>query len=157
MFLLIRKFWSRPLRFLRYQLQSQLLFPYMKIFSKVFLSLLPLPLFPLPFRLTITSFLDTLTKEHSANLEKTNKEVDTFASVCNETTKNVDKLIKDAHAFMEKFQSSFESNTTKANEVISRLGSTLKIEKAKLEVVRTGLQTDHSEFSSSISYKITKL
>ncbi|CAI9290321.1 unnamed protein product [Lactuca saligna] len=58
---------------------------------------------------------------------------------------------------MEKFQISFESNTTKANEVISSLGSTLKIEKAKLQEVRIGLKTDHAEFNSSISSKITKL
>ena len=45
----------------------------------------------------------------------------------------------------------------KANEVISSLGSTLKIEKAKLEEVRIGLQSDHAEFNSSISSKITKL
>lgn len=58
---------------------------------------------------------------------------------------------------MEKFQSSFESNTVKDNEVISSLGSTLKTKKVKLQVVRTGLKTEHAEFNSSISLKITKL
>ncbi|CAI9260277.1 unnamed protein product [Lactuca saligna] len=82
---------------------------------------------------TIKSFLETLTKEHSANLEKMNKAVDLFV------------------------YSSFESNTAKTNEVISSLGSTLKTEKEKLEVVCTSLQTDYVEFNSSIISKIIKL
>lgn len=48
-------------------------------------------------------FLETLTKEHSDNLEKTNKVVDASASVCNIATEKVDKLIIDARSFMEKF------------------------------------------------------
>ena len=79
------------------------------------------------------SLLENLTKEHSANLEKTNKAVDASASVCNIMTKKIDKLIYDAHAFMEKFQTTFESITVKANEVIFGLGSTLRTEKAKLD------------------------
>ncbi|CAI9291697.1 unnamed protein product [Lactuca saligna] len=106
---------------------------------------------------TIKSFLETLMNEHSANLEKTNKAVNSSASVCIQTTEKVDKLITDTCEFMEKFQSSLESNTTKANEVISYMGSTLKTEKAKLLKVHTGLQSDHVEFNSSISLKITKL
>ncbi|CAI9281328.1 unnamed protein product [Lactuca saligna] len=86
-----------------------------------------------------------------------NKVVDASGSVCNSTTKKVNKLITDARVFMEKFQSSFESNTAKANEVISSLGSTLKIEKVKLQEVHTGLKTDHAEFNSSISSMISKL
>ncbi|CAI9294329.1 unnamed protein product [Lactuca saligna] len=81
---------------------------------------------------TIKSLLETLTKEHSTNLEKMNKAVDASTSVCNNMTE-------------------------KANEVISSLGSTLKREKAKLQEVRTGLPTDHVEFNSSISSKISKL
>ncbi|CAI9281061.1 unnamed protein product [Lactuca saligna] len=54
---------------------------------------------------------------------------------------------ENACAFMEKFQSSFEYNIVKANEVISSLGSTLKIEKVKLEEVHTGLLSDHIEFN----------
>ncbi|CAI9303284.1 unnamed protein product [Lactuca saligna] len=57
----------------------------------------------------------------------------------------------------ENFQSSLESNTVKANEVISSLGSTLKTEKAKLQDVSFGLKSNHDEFQSSISLKITKL
>ncbi|CAI9282553.1 unnamed protein product [Lactuca saligna] len=106
---------------------------------------------------TIKYFFETLTKEHSAKLEKTNKVVDASASVCNDTTEKVDKLITNPRLFMEKFQSSFECNTIKANEVISSLGSTLKTEKAKLEQVRCGPQTDNVELNSFILSKITKL
>ncbi|CAI9302847.1 unnamed protein product [Lactuca saligna] len=49
---------------------------------------------------TIKSFLEILTKEHSTNLEKTNKAVDAFVSVYNETRKKVDKLIRNARLFM---------------------------------------------------------
>ena len=82
---------------------------------------------------TVKSILETLTKEHSTNLERMNKAVDDSTSVYNKTNKKVDKLISDAQVFMEQFQSAFESNTAKANEVISSLGSTLKTEKAKLQ------------------------
>ncbi|CAI9302755.1 unnamed protein product [Lactuca saligna] len=106
---------------------------------------------------TVKSLLETLTKEHSANLEKTNKAVDASTTVCNNSTKKVDKIIIDARVFMEKFQSSFELNTAKADEVISSLGCTLKTEKAKLQKVCTGLQTNHAQFNSSISLQISKL
>ncbi|CAI9298866.1 unnamed protein product [Lactuca saligna] len=58
---------------------------------------------------------------------------------------------------MEKFQSSFESNTAKADKVISIMGSTLKIEKEKLQEVRTGHKSDHDDFQTSISSKIYKI
>ncbi|CAI9298790.1 unnamed protein product [Lactuca saligna] len=105
----------------------------------------------------LKSLLETLTKEHSANLEKMNKPVEASATVCNNTTEKVDKLITNPRVFMEKFQRSFESNTMKVNEVISSLGSTLKTEKAKLQEVRTGLKTGHDQFNSSISAQISKL
>ncbi|CAI9265360.1 unnamed protein product [Lactuca saligna] len=72
-------------------------------------------------------------------------------------TEKVDKLIIDARELIEKFQSSFESSTATANELISILGSTLKIEKAKLEQLHTSIQTDRAELNSFISSKITKL
>ncbi|CAI9297392.1 unnamed protein product [Lactuca saligna] len=96
---------------------------------------------------TINFLRETLTK-HSANLERMKKAVNAFATVCNSTTKKVDKLISEATAFMEKFQTSFESNTAKANKVISSLGSSIKIEKAKLQVVCTGLKSNYDEFQS---------
>ncbi|CAI9288313.1 unnamed protein product [Lactuca saligna] len=58
---------------------------------------------------------------------------------------------------MENFQSLFESNIAKANEVISSLGSTLKMEKAKLKQAHSGLEKDNVELNSSISSKIMKL
>ncbi|CAI9269763.1 unnamed protein product [Lactuca saligna] len=108
-------------------------------------------------QVTMKPFLETLTKEHSANLEKTNKVVDASASVCNTTTEKVDKLIIDARSFMEKFQRSFESNTANSIEVIFGLGSTLKTKKAKLEEVRTSIQKDNVKLNSSISSKIMNL
>ncbi|CAI9302360.1 unnamed protein product [Lactuca saligna] len=89
---------------------------------------------------TVKSILETVTKEHFANLERMNKAVDDSTSVCNKTTQKVDILISDAQVFMEQYQSFFEYNTAKANEVISGLGSTLKTENAKLQEVRSGLQ-----------------
>ncbi|CAI9275470.1 unnamed protein product [Lactuca saligna] len=86
-----------------------------------------------------------------------NKVVDASASMCNATTEKVDKLITDACLFMETFQSSSESNTVKANEVISSLRSDLLSERTKLEAVRTGIQSDHSELKTSISTKLQKL
>ncbi|CAI9294328.1 unnamed protein product [Lactuca saligna] len=56
-----------------------------------------------------------------------------------------------------KLKSSLDSNTTKPNEVISSMGLTLKIEKVKLQEVRTGLLTNHAEFNSSVFSKIPKL
>ncbi|CAI9288598.1 unnamed protein product [Lactuca saligna] len=106
---------------------------------------------------TVKSLLETLTKEHSTNLEKMNKGVDDTATVCNNTTEKVDKVIFDATAFMNNFQTSFESNTAKANEAISNLGSSLKAEREKFQEVRTGIKNDHDEFKSSISSQISKL
>ncbi|CAI9289885.1 unnamed protein product [Lactuca saligna] len=106
---------------------------------------------------TVKSLLETLTKEHSANLEKMNMAVDASATICNNSNEKFDKLITDARVFMKILQSSFEHNTTKANEVISSLGSYLKTEKAKLQEVRTGLTIDHAQFNSSISLQISKL
>ncbi|CAI9302917.1 unnamed protein product [Lactuca saligna] len=51
----------------------------------------------------IKSFLETLTKEHTTNPEKTNQIVDASASICKETTEKVDKLINDARSFMTTF------------------------------------------------------
>ncbi|CAI9293451.1 unnamed protein product [Lactuca saligna] len=81
---------------------------------------------------TIKSILDTLTNEHSSNLENMNKAVDASAILYNNMTEKLNKLINHAQVFMEKFESSIESNTTKANEAISILGLTLKTEKVKL-------------------------
>ncbi|CAI9284479.1 unnamed protein product [Lactuca saligna] len=106
---------------------------------------------------TVKYLLETLTQEHSTNLEKMNKVINASANVCNNMTKKVDKLITDATVFMEKFQSSFESNTTKANEIISSLGSTLKTKKSKLQEVVTGIKSDHAKSQSSISSQISKL
>lgn len=100
---------------------------------------------------TVKSILETLTKEHTANLEKMNKAVDASSTVCNKTTEKEDKVIIDAQVFMEQFQSSFKSNTAKANKFISSLDSTLKTKNAKLQEVRTGLKSDHEKFQSSIS------
>ena len=86
-----------------------------------------------------------------------NKAVDASVTICNETTENVDNLISNATSFMNNFQTSFESNTTKANEVIANLDSSLKVARAKLQKVRTGITTDHEEFKSSISSQISKL
>ncbi|CAI9282873.1 unnamed protein product [Lactuca saligna] len=86
-----------------------------------------------------------------------NKAVDESTSGCNKKTEKVDKLIYDAQVFMEKFENSFESNTAKANEIFSGLGFSLKIEMAKFQEVRTGLQNDHEKFQSSITSQFSKL
>ncbi|CAI9298615.1 unnamed protein product [Lactuca saligna] len=90
-------------------------------------------------------------------LEKINKVVGSSATVCNNTSKKVDKLISDATNFMNKFQNSFESNTVKANEAISNLDSSFKVEREKFQEVRTGIKTNHDVFKSSISSQISKL
>ncbi|CAI9276629.1 unnamed protein product [Lactuca saligna] len=100
---------------------------------------------------SVKYILEILTKEHSYNREKMNKVVDASTSVCKETTKKVDKLISYAIAFMKTFQSSFETNTTGANEEIANVGSSLKIERSKLQEVQTGITSDHKAFKSSIS------
>ncbi|CAI9302446.1 unnamed protein product [Lactuca saligna] len=105
----------------------------------------------------INSILETLTKEHSSNLEKMNKAVDASASVCNETSEKVDKLSSDATSFLNNFYSSFETNTVRANEAIANLGSSLKAERAKLQELRTRITSDHKEFKSSIYSQISKL
>ncbi|CAI9303030.1 unnamed protein product [Lactuca saligna] len=76
---------------------------------------------------TVKSLLETLTKEHSTNLEKMNKVVDNSATVCNKTTKKVNKLISDATTFMNNFQTSFELNTTKATKQYLILAPLLKL------------------------------
>ncbi|XP_023762192.1 cell wall protein DAN4-like [Lactuca sativa] len=105
----------------------------------------------------VKAFFETLTKEHFANLDKTNQAIENSASVCKETTEKVDKLLSDVKTFMVDYQTSLESNTTKANQVISNLRTTLHNEKAALEKVRTGLQTDNTKFQTSITSKIEKL
>ncbi|CAI9285847.1 unnamed protein product [Lactuca saligna] len=106
---------------------------------------------------TVKAFLETLNKEHTANLDKTNKVVDESANFCKETTQKVDKQISDARSFMSTFQNSFETNTAKANAMITSLGSTLRTEKDHIENVCTGIKTNNTEFHSSISSKIDKL
>ncbi|CAI9278951.1 unnamed protein product [Lactuca saligna] len=105
---------------------------------------------------SIKFILETLTKEHSTNLEKINNVVNASTSICNETTEKVDKLSYDATTFMNNFQYSFETNIARANEEIANLGSSLK-ERTKLQEVGTGIITDHEEFKSSISSQISKL
>lgn len=105
---------------------------------------------------SIKSILETLTKEHSSNLEKMNNAVNASTSICKETNEKADKLISDATMFMNNFQSSCETNKTRANEAIANLGSSLK-ERTKLQEVGTGIITDHEEFKSSISSQISKL
>ncbi|CAI9266615.1 unnamed protein product [Lactuca saligna] len=102
------------------------------------------------------SIIETLTKEHSSNLENMNKVVDASATICNKMTKKGNKLISDATSFMNNFQTSFESNTTKPNESIANLGSSLKAEREKLQGIRTGITTDHEEFKYSISSQVSK-
>lgn len=58
---------------------------------------------------------------------------------------------------MEDFRTSYEFNTTSVNSVVNSLVSTLQSEKTNLTKVRTELQTDHSEFQTSISSKIENL
>lgn len=58
---------------------------------------------------------------------------------------------------MGNFRTSFETNTTKENQVITSLGSTLHTDKVALDMIRTDLQTDNTEFQTSISSKIEKL
>ncbi|CAI9290383.1 unnamed protein product [Lactuca saligna] len=82
---------------------------------------------------TIKAFIETMTKEHSANLDKSNQAVEASTS------------------------NSFESNTMKADEVISSLRSTLRNKKDGLENICTSIQSDNSELSSFISSKIDKL
>ncbi|CAI9279857.1 unnamed protein product [Lactuca saligna] len=44
----------------------------------------------------VKAFFETLTKEHSTNLDKTNQAIDPSAFVCKETIEKVDNLITDA-------------------------------------------------------------
>ncbi|CAI9285238.1 unnamed protein product [Lactuca saligna] len=108
------------------------------------------------------SFLETLTKEQSANLEKMNKVVDDFASVCNNMNEKVDKIITDAQSFTEKFQSSFESNTVKANEITkhqedlateSKIMDALALKTEKLKVLTVKLENVEKRVNDLLSEK----
>lgn len=97
-----------------------------------------------------------MTKEHDANLEKSNKVVESSANTCKDMTLKVEKLLYDVQTFMGDFKASFESNTANANQVITSPGNTLLTEKATLTKVRINIQDDNTEFKAFISSKIEK-
>ncbi|CAI9284801.1 unnamed protein product [Lactuca saligna] len=73
------------------------------------------------------------------------------------TNEKVDKLISETTLFMENFQTTFDSNTKNDNESMQILRSLFKIEKAKLQEINTGLQSDHEAFQTCISSQISHL
>ncbi|CAH1427942.1 unnamed protein product [Lactuca virosa] len=116
----------------------------------------------------LNSKLDSLlefTKASSINgyprllskLTFTNNAIAHSKKTCTDTTEKVDKLLSDIKTFMEDFRSSSERNTASVNTAINSLVSTLQSKKAALTKVHTELQTNHSEFQTSISSKIEKL
>lgn len=106
---------------------------------------------------SVKAFLETLTKEHASNLSITNKHIADSTQTCKEMAKKVAKLISDAQTFICNFHTSYESNTAKANPLISSLGTSLQTKKDALEKARIGIQSDNTEFHTSISSKIDKL
>ncbi|CAH1434192.1 unnamed protein product [Lactuca virosa] len=105
----------------------------------------------------VESLFEQIMKQHSATVTSSNNVVVDSVEVCKSTTKKVYKLIGDTNPFMEKFQTTFNSNTTSANEALKSSGSLFKIEKTKLQEIRTGLKTDHESFQATISSQLYQL
>ncbi|CAI9298424.1 unnamed protein product [Lactuca saligna] len=80
-----------------------------------------------------------------------------LTAMCKQVTEKVKKLFSGAQTFISTIQTSAESNTSKANEVVMGLNNTLQNEKEALVQFHTGLQTDNTDFQTSISTKIVKL
>ncbi|CAI9278655.1 unnamed protein product [Lactuca saligna] len=106
---------------------------------------------------SIKSFLETLTKEHAANLTLTNKAVADSEKTCKDTTGKVDKLLSDIKNFMVDFCTSSECNTASTNTTINNYVSTIQSKKVALTKIHSEIQTNNSEFQTSISSKIEKL
>ncbi|CAI9287997.1 unnamed protein product [Lactuca saligna] len=68
------------------------------------------------FEAAVKVMLDTLVKEHAANLEKPNKAVENSTQSFKESTEKVDKLIIDAPAFMTDLRSAADSNVSNENK-----------------------------------------
>lgn len=101
--------------------------------------------------------MESMTKDHQANLDKANKAISDSIALCTKVTAKVEKLLTDALDFMTNLKTSAESNTLKVNEAIVGLNTTLQKEKEALIEVRTSLQKYNIEFQASISSKMTKL
>ena len=58
---------------------------------------------------------------------------------------------------MENFQITYNSNTTSTNEALKSLRSLFKIQKTKLQELRTGLKYDHESFQATFSSQLSHL
>ncbi|CAI9259868.1 unnamed protein product [Lactuca saligna] len=99
----------------------------------------------------IKTFLNTLVKEQTANLDKVNKAFENFTCFFLQATKKVDKLIYKMKTFMIEINTTVESNASKAYDAIVLLNASLHKERETLEKLRTDICTDNFEFQTSIS------
>ncbi|CAI9299887.1 unnamed protein product [Lactuca saligna] len=77
----------------------------------------------------VKSMLDTLVKEHAANLDKANKAVENSTRSCLQATEKIDKLIFETKRFMIEINTVAESNTSKVNDAIDNLNASLRKER----------------------------
>ncbi|CAI9262399.1 unnamed protein product [Lactuca saligna] len=73
-----------------------------------------------------------------------------------QVTKKVEKIISETKEFMLDFNAAAEANVVKANEAISKLSTSHKSEREKMEKLRSGISDDNTTFNSSISMMLTK-
>lgn len=95
--------------------------------------------------------LDTLVKEHAMNFILENKAVESSILSIQQAIEKGDKLISDTKIFILEVNTAAKANVVKENEAISKLSTSLRIEREKLEQLRSGISTDNTTFHSSIS------
>lgn len=102
-------------------------------------------------KVAIKSMLDTLVKEHAMNFILENKAVESSILSIQQAIEKGDKLISDTKIFILEVNTAAKANVVKENEAISKLSTSLRIEREKLEQLRSGISTDNTTFHSSIS------
>ncbi|CAI9285170.1 unnamed protein product [Lactuca saligna] len=100
--------------------------------------------------------LDTLLKEHVANLAKANKAVEDSAQSCMQETENVDKLISDTKTFITEINTVAAKNASNANDAIVNLNDSLRKERESIEKLWADISTENSTFQTSISSSLSK-
>ena len=104
----------------------------------------------------VKSMLDTLVKEHAANLAKENQTVADSTISCQQVTIKVDKLISETKTFMTELHTIAGLNISKDNDAISKLSTSLRIEREKQEQLCIGISNDNTALHTSVSSRLTK-
>ncbi|CAI9300134.1 unnamed protein product [Lactuca saligna] len=80
----------------------------------------------------VKGMLDTLVKEHAANLDKANKAVENSTQYCLQVTEKVDKLVSETKAFLTKINTVVVKKATNMHNAIANLNASLRKERESI-------------------------